>query len=619
MPAILQFESVNKYIGELVLFEEVSFTLNQGEKSALIGLNGTGKTSLLNLIAGNDAPDKGSIHINKGIRVGYLPQNPEFPGDLSVMEALFNADNESIRCIKTYEESLLSLDISAIEQNTVQMDRLKLWDYENSIKQMLTQIDITEFHQRVSELSGGQLKRVALANTLLNEPDLLLLDEPTNHLDLTVIEWLENYIRRSPITLLMVTHDRYFLDRICNVMFEIDQKKFYRYDGNYTRFVEQREKRIELDVLEVEKARNLLRKEEDWMSRMPKARTTKAKYRIDNYYRLKEKSGRQRDEQSMKINVKESRLGSKILVAKKLFFRWNETYYLKNFSYTFSRYEKIGIIGKNGTGKTTLLEILTGMLKPESGTIETGETIKIGYYRQEGMAFDENMKVLDAVTKIAETVAVADGLSITVSQFLNYFLFPYTRQHDYIYKLSGGEKRRLYLCQVLMQNPNFLILDEPTNDLDIASLQVLEEYLAEFKGCLLIVSHDRYFMDNVVDHLFVYSGSGEVKDFPGNYSDYSDSKKDEMKPVENSETKQKKEKPKVQSEKTKLSYKEKQELELLEKEIYKLELEKAEIENLLNYSALSTLELTDKSKRLGLLIAELEKKSDRWLALSEKL
>jgi ABC transport system ATP-binding/permease protein len=619
MPAVLQFESVSKYIGELVLFENVNFILNQGEKSAIIGINGAGKTSLLNLIIGKDTPDHGKIQIDNSIRIGYLPQDPEFPPELTVMEALFSAGNESIKSIMDYEESLLKQDIATLEKCTLQMDRLKLWDYENRIKQMLTQLDITQFHQKIAELSGGQLKRVALANTLLNEPDLLLLDEPTNHLDLPVIEWLENYIRRSAVTLLMVTHDRYFLDRICNVMLEIDQHKIVRYDGNYSRFVDQREKRIALEALEVEKAKNQLRKEEDWMSRMPKARGTKAKYRIDNYYQLKEKSGQRREDQAIRINVKETRMGSKILTAKKINFKWDSKYYLKDFNYTFSRFEKIGIVGKNGTGKTTLLEVLTRVIKPESGIIEVGETIKVGYYRQEGMVFDENMKVLDAVTKIAETVAASDGSTITVSQFLNYFLFPYSRQYDYIYKLSGGEKRRLYLCQVLMQNPNFLILDEPTNDLDIASLQVLEEYLSEFNGCVIIVSHDRYFMDSVVDHLFVFSGNAEIKDFPGNYTDYAEWKKESEKSIPVAETKQKEEKLKSKPEKNKLNYSERKELEQLEKEIGQLEKEKIMIESLLNSGTLNQEELHIQSIKIGEVINQIDSKSERWIELSEKL
>jgi ATP-binding cassette subfamily F protein uup len=617
MPSILQFESVSKYIGELVLFENVNFVLNQGEKSALIGLNGTGKTSLLQLVTGKDNPDRGIIKIASGIKIGYLPQDPVFPPEFSVIEALFNSENESIRCIKEYEESLFSGVIASIERQSAEMDRLRLWDYENRIKQMLTQLDLTNFHQKIGELSGGQLKRVALASTLLNEPDLLLLDEPTNHLDLPVIEWLESYIRRTPASLLMVTHDRYFLDRICTVMLEIDQREVIRYEGNYSRFVEQREKRIALQEMEVERAKNLLRKEEDWMSRMPKARGTKAKYRIDNYYRLRKKSEERRDDQSMRINIKESRIGSKILAVKNLNFLWDNKYYLKNFTYTFSRFEKIGILGKNGSGKTTLLETLTGKLIPESGSVEWGETIRIGYFKQEGIRFDENKKIIEALTEVAETVQVGDGSVITVSQFLSYFLFPYNRQYDYIYKLSGGEKRRLYLCQILMQNPNFLILDEPTNDLDIASLQVLEEYLSDFNGCVLIVSHDRYFMDNIADHLFIYGNEGEIKDFPGNYSAYSEWKSQEIKTQLSRKEKPKHEKVKQQPAKSRLTFIEKKELEQLEKEIGQLEQEKEALEKALSSGKLQPEELHKSSVRIGEIIAALNVKSDRWLELSE--
>jgi ATP-binding cassette subfamily F protein uup len=617
MPSILQFESVSKYIGELVLFENVNFVLNQGEKSALIGLNGTGKTSLLQLVTGKDNPDRGIIKIASGIKIGYLPQDPVFPPEFSVIEALFNSENESIRCIKEYEESLFSGVIASIERQSAEMDRLRLWDYENRIKQMLTQLDLTNFHQKIGELSGGQLKRVALASTLLNEPDLLLLDEPTNHLDLPVIEWLESYIRRTPASLLLVTHDRYFLDRICTVMLEIDQREVIRYEGNYSRFVEQREKRIALQEMEVERAKNLLRKEEDWMSRMPKARGTKAKYRIDNYYRLRKKSEERRDDQSMRINIKESRIGSKILAVKNLNFLWDNKYYLKNFTYTFSRFEKIGILGKNGSGKTTLLETLTGKLIPESGSVEWGETIRIGYFKQEGIRFDENKKIIEALTEVAETVQVGDGSVITVSQFLSYFLFPYNRQYDYIYKLSGGEKRRLYLCQILMQNPNFLILDEPTNDLDIASLQVLEEYLSDFNGCVLIVSHDRYFMDNIADHLFIYGNEGEIKDFPGNYSAYSEWKSQEIKTQLSRKEKPKHEKVKQQPAKSRLTFIEKKELEQLEKEIGQLEQEKEALEKALSSGKLQPEELHKSSVRIGEIIAALNVKSDRWLELSE--
>ncbi len=618
MAAVLQIESLTKYIGDLVLFEDVNIILNEGDKAALIGSNGTGKTTLLNLIAGYDSPDKGIITIQNNTKIAYLAQEPKLLDKNTVIDAVFKTDNELVRQIQKYEKSLINNDVKEMEEAVSEMDRLKLWDFENRIKQMLTQLDIVHFDQKINELSGGQKKRIALANVLLNEPDLLILDEPTNHLDLDVIEWLEKYIARSPITLLMVTHDRFFLDRICSVIFEIDQKRVYKYDGNYSLFAEQREKRIELENLEVEKARNLLRKEEDWMQRMPKARGTKAKYRIDNYYKLKQVSERKRAEKQINLNLGESRMGSKILVAKNLNFTWDGNYYLKDFSYTFSRFEKIGIIGSNGSGKSTFLDVILQNLKPESGSIETGETIKFGYYRQDGMVFDEKMKVLDAVTNIAETVQVADGTRITASQFLTYFLFPPQRQHDFISKLSGGEKRRLYLCQVLIQNPNFLILDEPTNDLDITSLQVLEDYLTSFNGCVLVVSHDRYFMDSVVDHLFIFQGEGKIKDFPGSYSAYFDWKKEQEKKEEIPLAKVTRNQPKSKKDNKKITFKEKRELEQLEEEIENLELEKTELESQLNSGTLTPDLLTEKSERIGKVITILDQKSDRWLELSEK-
>jgi ABC transport system ATP-binding/permease protein len=618
MPAVLQLDGVSKYIGDLVLFEDVSIQLNQGDKAALVGINGAGKTSLLNLITGVDMPNKGNIVIQKDTRMAYLPQDPEFSSDDSLMEALFRSDSEQIRAIKSFEEAMLSADNRKIEKAVSKMDHLKLWDFENRIKTMLTQLELSNFTQSISDLSGGQKKRVAIANVLLNEPDLLILDEPTNHLDLWIIEWIENYLLRSNITLLMVTHDRYFLDRICNMILEIDQKKLYSYEGNYSRFVDQREKRIEIEQLEVEKAQNLLVKEEDWMSRMPKARSTKAKYRIDNYYRLKDISSKKRGDQSININVRETRMGSKILVAKNLSFKWGEEYFLKDFSYTFGKFEKIGIIGSNGSGKSTFLDLITNKLQPFSGKLETGETIRFGYYRQSGMNFDENMKVLDAVTNIAETIEVGKGATISASQFLNYFLFPYARQYDYIYKLSGGERRRLYLCTILMQNPNFLILDEPTNDLDVTSLQVLEEYLTAFSGCVLVVSHDRFFIDSVVDHLFVFEGEGKIKDYPGNYSEYSEWKRKQEKSSIDTKPVEKKAKQISEKIKSKLSFAEKKELEKLELEIAALEFKKTNLEHELSNVSLSHDQLNEKSLLIGDVISELDEKTVRWMELSEK-
>jgi ATP-binding cassette subfamily F protein uup len=614
---MIQLNSIAKYIGDLTLFEEVSFTLNKGEKAALVGPNGAGKTTLLNLITLGDTPDMGTITILEGTTVAYLRQESELPENERVIDAIFGADNTLLIPVKEYENALLRNDVRAIEKASDEMDRLKLWDYESRIKQMLSQLEITNFNQKIQELSGGQKKRVTLANALLSEPDLLILDEPTNHLDLKAIEWLENYIQRASLTLLMVTHDRYFLDRICNVIFEIDQEKVFRYEGNYSRFIVQRQKRLESEQMEIMKARNQLRKETDWMQRMPKARGTKAKYRISNYHRLREISKRRRKEAEMKLSLNESRLGSKILIAKNLGFAWNGTSYLKNFSYTFSRREKIGIIGENGSGKSTFLEIMMQNLMPDKGSIETGETIRFGYFRQEGMEFDTNMRILDAVTDIAETVEIAKGKRITTSQFLNHFLFPPERQHDFIAKLSGGEKRRLYLCQVLMQNPNFLVLDEPTNDFDIESLQVLEDYLGNFNGCLLVVSHDRYFMDSVVDHLFVFQGNGDIKDFPGNYSVFSEWKKTQQSTKENQVTRKPSEKQENYSEKKKLSFREKREMDTLEKEIEDLENEKDQLESELSSGELSVEQLRRKSERLRHVIEILEQKTDRWLELSE--
>lgn len=619
MAEVLKLESVTKHIGNLTLFKDVNLVLNKGEKAALVGSNGTGKTSLLNLITKKDSPDEGSIILDNKLTTAYLPQEPVLNNRDSVFDAVYKSDNVLVKQIKEYERIMLKQEVKELEKTITDMDRLKLWDFETRIKQLLTQLEITHFDQKISELSGGQKKRIALANALLNEPDLLILDEPTNHLDINIIEWLENYLKRNAITLLLVTHDRFFLDRICSVIFEIDHKRLYRYEANYSRFIAQRAKRIELEKLEVEKAKNLLRKEEDWMQRMPKARGTKSKYRIDAYHKLREISKQKRNEKQINLNIKETRLGSKILVAKNLDFTWNGKYYLKDFSYTFSRFEKIGIIGSNGSGKSTFLDLIMKNLQPEKGCIETGETIRFGYYRQEGIQFDKNMKVLDAATKIAETVQVADGSRITTSQFLAYFLFSPQRQHDYIYKLSGGEKRRLYLCQVLMQNPNFLILDEPTNDFDIKSLQVLEEYLSSFNGCTLVVSHDRCFMDSVIDHLFVFHEDGVIKDFPGNYSDYLLWKKENEKNERKPEEKQTKKKQGPKKDNNKLSYKEKQELEHLEIEIEHLEREKLELEEALSSGQLSSEELTEKSERIGKIIEVLEKKSDRWLVLSEKL
>ncbi len=619
MPAILEVFNLSKSIGELQLLHDVSFSIQEGDKTGLIASNGAGKTTLLNILAGDEDYDSGSFKYLPGKKVGYLPQEPMFAPDKTVLEAVFDSNNASLQLIKGYEQAIDRNDHAAVEALSIEIDNKKLWDYESRIRQILSQLGISDFDQQIAALSGGQKKRVAIAAMLLDDPDFIILDEPTNHLDIPAISWLEEYLQRSKATLFMVTHDRYFLDRVCNDIVEIDQYRLFRYKGNYTYFQQKKAERIEQMMSEIGKAENLLRKEQEWMRRMPKARGSKAKYRIDNFYELKDKASQRIDNKQVQIKVGGERLGSKIMVAKDLNFYWGDVCYLDNFSYTFNPYDKVGIIGGNGCGKSTFLDILTQKLIPASGELETGQTIKFGYYRQGGLSFDENDKVIDAITEIAETVKMADGSMITASQFLNHFLFPPARQHDYIYKLSGGEKRRLYLCSVLMQNPNFLILDEPTNDLDIVTLEILEEYLENFAGCVMIVSHDRYFLDELVDHVFVFQGEGKIKDFPGNYTQYIEwsekqakSAKQVKSPVEKKESDTKPENTR------KLTYSERLELEELEKVIEELNAKKIEIENKLNASGGSPEEIMELSNEIGTLMSEIEEKEMRWLELSEK-
>jgi ATP-binding cassette subfamily F protein uup len=619
MPAILEVEGLSKSIGSLELFTDISFSITEGDKTGLIAKNGVGKTTLLNILAGDESYDSGKIVFLPGRKVGYLAQEPRLDGNKKILEAIFETDNPSLQLIKDYETAVEGNKISEIERLSVLLDDQKLWDYESRIKQTLSQLDIHNLQQKISELSGGQKKRVALAAMLVEEPDLIILDEPTNHLDVAAITWLEGFLQKTNVTLFMVTHDRYFLDRVCNEIVELDQNSIYKYKGNYSYFLEKRAERIELQIKEVAKAENQLRKEEDWVRRMPKARGTKAKYRVDNYYDLKEKASKNYFEKKVKINIEGTRLGSKILVVENANFSWGNKSYLKDFTNTFNRFDKIGILGANGSGKSTFLDVLTGKLPLESGSIETGETIKFGFYRQQGLNFDEKMKVLDALTEIAETIKLADDTIITASQFLNHFLFPPARQHDYIYKLSGGEKRRLYLCSVLMQNPNFLILDEPTNDLDIATLEVLEDYLKAFAGCVLVVSHDRYFLDQVVDHVFAFDGTGAVKDFPGNYSQYQDWKlKKEKEEQANKVVVVKKDKPKMMEPSKKLTYKERLEIEKLEKDIEALTLKKTKLEALLNSPELLPDKMVEYSNAIGEVMAELELKEFSWFELDEK-
>lgn len=625
MISFLQVEGLTKSFGDLVLFENLTFGIFEGDRIGLIAKNGTGKTTLLNIITGKEDYDSGNVVYRRDLRIGYLPQDPHFPEDITVLEACFHSDSEVVGVISAYEEALMSGDSGRIEELVEQMDLLKAWDYEYRAKQILSQLKINNFDQKIEHLSGGQLKRVALANVLISEPQLLILDEPTNHLDLEMTEWLEEYLKRNNITLLMVTHDRYFLDRVCSSIMEIDKRSLYSYNGNYSYYLEKRQERIDAQNAEVARANNLLRTELDWMRRQPQARGYKAKYRIDAFYELEKKAKQEHDMGNVKLDVKSSYIGSKIFEAKHLSKRFGDVKILEDFNYIFARYEKMGIIGNNGAGKSSFIKMLMGQLQPDSGEIEIGETVRFGYYSQDGLQFDEQMKVIDAVRNIAEEISLGDGRRLSASQFLQHFLFTPETQYNYIYKLSGGEKRRLYLCTVLINNPNFLVLDEPTNDLDIVTLNILEEYLRSFKGCVIVVSHDRYFMDKVVDHLMVFKGNGELKDFPGNYSDYREWKNlmEEQKKLEVSEKNKKTKNEAKQirevttTSKRRLSFKEKREFEELEILIPRLEEEKSNLEVELSSGTLSNDELLEKSKRISVLIDEIDEKTMRWLELSE--
>jgi len=625
MISFLQVEGLTKSFGDLVLFENLTFGIFEGDRIGLIAKNGTGKTTLLNIITGKEDYDSGNVVYRRDLRIGYLPQDPHFPEGITVLEACFHSDSEVVGVISAYEEALISGDSGRIEELVEQMDHLKAWDYEYRAKQILSQLKINNFDQKIEHLSGGQLKRVALANVLISEPQLLILDEPTNHLDLEMTEWLEEYLKRNNITLLMVTHDRYFLDRVCSSIMEIDKRSLYSYNGNYSYYLEKRQERIDAQNAEVARANNLLRTELDWMRRQPQARGSKAKYRIDAFYELEKKAKQEHDMGNVKLDVKSSYIGSKIFEAKHLSKRFGDVKILEDFNYIFARYEKMGIIGNNGAGKSSFIKMLMGQLQPDSGEIEIGETVRFGYYSQDGLQFDEQMKVIDAVRNIAEEISLGDGRRLSASQFLQHFLFTPETQYNYIYKLSGGEKRRLYLCTVLINNPNFLVLDEPTNDLDIVTLNILEEYLRSFKGCVIVVSHDRYFMDKVVDHLMVFKGNGELKDFPGNYSDYREWKNlmEEQKKLEVSEKNKKTKNEAKQirevttTSKRRLSFKEKREFEELGILIPRLEEEKSNLEVELSSGTLSNDELLEKSKRISVLIDEIDEKTMRWLELSE--
>ncbi|MBO7418714.1 MAG: ABC-F family ATP-binding cassette domain-containing protein [Bacteroidaceae bacterium] len=591
---VLQVERLTKSFGVLVLFHDICFGLSEGQHVGLIAKNGTGKSTLLNILAGVEPYDDGKITFRRDLRVGYLPQTPHYPSHLTVLEA-------------------------CLQHGSCQLDLHK--DYELAAKQLLTKLKVSELYQPVSELSGGQLKRIALVNALINDPELLILDEPTNHLDLDMVEWLEDYLRRSNMTLLMVTHDRYFLDRVCNQIMELDDESLYQYDGNYAYYLEKRQERMDAKAVEIERANNLYRTELDWMRRMPQARGHKARYREEAFYELEKVAKQRIYDNKVQLNVKSAYIGNKIFEADHLCKSFGDVKILDDFSYVFSRYEKMGIVGNNGTGKSTFLKILLGELPIDGGNLEIGSTVRFGYYSQEGIQFNDQMKVIDAVRDIAEVVELGNGKRLGVSQFLQYFLFTPETQHNYIYKLSGGERRRLYLCTVLMRNPNFLILDEPTNDLDIMTLQVLEEYLMGFGGCVIVVSHDRYFMDKVVDHILVFNGQGDIRDFPGNYTQYR-AWKEEKERYDREQAKATqpviaKQERQRQNTKRRMTFKERREFEQLEKDIEALEAEKKQLEADLCSGILSVEELTEKSKRLPVIETELDEKSFRWLELSE--
>ena len=618
MTPYLQVENLTKSFGDLVLFNGISFGIAEGQRIGLIAKNGSGKTTLLNILAGKEGYDEGKITFRRDLRVGYLEQSPKYPEELTVLEACFYHGNSTVELIKEYERCMETPGNPGMDELLVRMEHEKAWDYERRAKQILSQLKIRDFSQKIGHLSGGQLKRVALANILITEPDLLILDEPTNHLDLDMTEWLEEYLNRGSLSLLMVTHDRYFLDRVCSEIIEIDNRQLYSYKGNYSYYLEKRQERIEATNAEIAHANNLYRTELEWMRRMPQARGHKARYREEAFYELEKVAKQRTYDANVKLDVKASYIGSKIFESDHLCKHFGDLKILDDFSYIFARYEKMGIVGNNGTGKSTFIKILMGLEKPDSGTLDIGETVRFGYYSQEGLQFNEQMKVIDVITDIAEVIELGNGKRLTASQFLQHFLFTPETQHSYVYKLSGGERRRLYLCTVLMRNPNFLVLDEPTNDLDFVTLQVLEEYLQNFKGCVIVVSHDRYFMDKVVDHLLVFKGQGDIRDFPGNYSDYRDWK---LAKAEHEKEAAKPKEEKTQrvrlNDKRRMTFKERKEFEQLEKEIAALEEEKKQIEEALCSGTLSVDELTEKSKRLPLLNDELDEKTMRWLELSE--
>ena len=622
MANLLQVENLTKSFGVNSLFDDINFTINEGDKVGLIAKNGTGKSTLLSIIAGDDTPDDGKLIFKNDVTIGYLKQLPQFEPHLSVMDTCLIGDDDQSKAIRQYENALIEGNNEEMTKAIQAMDLASAWDYEERFKQILSQLKIDDFKQRISELSGGQIKRVALAKILISNPQFLILDEPTNHLDIDMIEWLEAYLTRSRMTILMVTHDRYFLDKICSKILELDQKSIYGYDGNYNYYLEKRAERIDAQNAAVEKARNLLRTEIEWMRRQPQARAHKAQYRIDAFYDLKERAQSRNDKGDVELNVKAGYIGKKIFVAHHVSKSFDGKVILNDFNYIFSRYEKLGIVGDNGVGKSTFIKLLLDRIQPDSGYFEIGETVKFGYYSQEGIHFDEGKKVIDAIRDVAEHIYFDEKHHYSASQFLQLFLFSPTDQQKLIEKLSGGEKRRLYLAMVLMSKPNFLILDEPTNDLDIQTLEILEDYLSKFSGCLIVISHDRFFMDRCVEHTFVFMGDGVIKDFPGNYSEYrawKEAHEKEEATVQKQKAESKPAKPRNNNRDNsqKLTFKEKREFEDLTESIERLTKEKEELFNLFN-SGEQIDDVATKASRFEEVKDLLDEMELRWLELSEK-
>ena len=623
MANLLSIENLTKSYGDRLLFGDVTFVVEEGDKIGIVARNGTGKSTLMSIIAGAESADSGSIVFRNGIRVGYLPQEPTFPDGATVLDAALDNDDAVAETVKRYNIAVTGGDPAATEAAIHEMDSKSAWDYEDRLKQLLSRLGLHDTSMAVKKLSGGQRKRLAIARTVMAEPDFLLLDEPTNHLDIATIEWLENYLKRSRATLMMVTHDRYFLDRVCNKIIELDDKSIFEVEGNYDMYLRRRAERIEAMTAEQARVRNILRKEQEWMNRQPQARAGKAKFRIDNFYDLKERSRRTHTERNVKLDAAASRIGSKIFEAENICKRFGDKVILDDFSYTFAPGEKLGIVGVNGVGKSTFIKLLQGLIPADSGSWNVGETVRFGYYSQDGISFDTNKRVIDAVTELAEDIDLGQGQRIAPMQYLQRFLFSPADQQKYIYKLSGGERCRLHLATVLMRQPNFLILDEPTNDLDIVTLGILEEYLADFKGCVIVVSHDRYFLDNIVDHIFVMEGNGVIKDFPGNYSDYrayldtvaksGDKAADSAAPKEQAAPRRHSERP------VKMTFKERKEFEALEAEIEALNAEKAALETFFASGESTTPDdFNAKSQRYAAIGDIIDEKEMRWLELSEK-